>query len=104
VIDEEHRPRMIHHHSGHFGPDRLYQRSRLQVDDETRPPSVLPVDDFWAPREDFCQTSRGGGVVRASAPASGVASRPTGVSVNEPILRLSARNLRRARTPGGCRH
>jgi hypothetical protein len=43
------------------------------------------------------------GVVRASLPASGVASRPTGVSVNERILRLNPRNPRRARTPVGCR-
>src|SRR4051794_20806229 len=41
----------------------------------------------------------GGGVVRASSPAAGVASRPTGVSVNECIPRLNPGNPRRARTP-----
>src|SRR4051794_13443236 len=38
-------------------------------------------------------------VVRASSPASVVASRPTGVSVKSRILRLNPRNHRRARRP-----
>jgi hypothetical protein len=33
VIDDEHGPGVIHHHSGHFRADRFHQRSRLQVDD-----------------------------------------------------------------------
>src|SRR3954452_915170 len=42
-------------------------------------------------------------VVRASPPASVVASRPTGVSVNLRVLRLNPKTPRRGETPSGCR-